>query len=289
MKPAGFQYHRAASVEEAIHLMETLGEDAKFIAGGQSLVPMMNFRLARPTALIDITRIPGLHHVKVEDGCLRIGALTTHQAVERVSDPVVLFRLLGTRARGALDRPSPHPHARHLRRQSRSRGSCRRVVHPRTPSRGGRRRGRALAYAHDLGSQLLRGVPGDRAGVQRDDRRGSLPLVGAPRLVPRTRSPPRRLCSRGCWGEVGSRGRRMPIGPDSPRGSRRHAGSIPRRGGGPDRRTIAHHVFDDAARASVQGLTPVSDVHASSRHRRRLAEVLVCRALDDAVGFGASS
>ena len=59
MKPAPFAYHRAHSVAEAVELLAELGDEAKILAGGLSLVPMMNFRLARPTALVDVSRIAG--------------------------------------------------------------------------------------------------------------------------------------------------------------------------------------------------------------------------------------
>ena len=59
MKPAPFAYHRAHSVGEAVALLAELGDEAKILAGGLSLVPMMNFRLARPSALIDVTRVAG--------------------------------------------------------------------------------------------------------------------------------------------------------------------------------------------------------------------------------------
>ena len=91
MKPAPFAYHRAHSVAEAVALLAELGDEAKILAGGLSLVPMMNFRLARPAALVDVTRIEGLSYLKADpqDG-LRIGALTTHRAVETSRDPDVL-------------------------------------------------------------------------------------------------------------------------------------------------------------------------------------------------------
>ena len=91
MKPAPFTYHRAHSVAEAVALLTELGDEAKILAGGLSLVPMMNFRLARPTALVDVTRIEGLSYLRAEanDG-LRIGALTTHRMVETSRDPAVL-------------------------------------------------------------------------------------------------------------------------------------------------------------------------------------------------------
>ncbi|MHA6625912.1 FAD binding domain-containing protein [Pseudonocardia sichuanensis] len=82
MKPAAFTYHRARTVPGAVGLLAELGDDAKVIAGGQSLVAMMNFRLARPEHLIDIGRIPGLDAITRDSGALRLGALVTHHAVE---------------------------------------------------------------------------------------------------------------------------------------------------------------------------------------------------------------
>ena len=64
MKPAPFAYHRAHSVAEAVALLAELGDEAKILAGGLSLVPMMNFRLARPTALVDVSRIDGLSYLR---------------------------------------------------------------------------------------------------------------------------------------------------------------------------------------------------------------------------------
>ena len=95
MKPAPFAYHRAHSVAEAVALLAELGDEAKILAGGLSLVPMMNFRLARPTALVDVSRIAGLSYLRADPAearraQLRIGALTTHRAVETSRDPAVL-------------------------------------------------------------------------------------------------------------------------------------------------------------------------------------------------------
>ena len=82
MKPAPFAYHRAFDVRGAVDFLAQLGDDAKLIAGGQSLVAMMNFRLARPSALIDLSRVEGLRYLRRDGDALRIGALTTHHAVE---------------------------------------------------------------------------------------------------------------------------------------------------------------------------------------------------------------
>lgn len=83
MKPAPFAYHAPASVEEAVGLLSSLGEEAKLLAGGQSLGPMLNLRLAAPTALIDLNRIEGLDYLRVDEvGGLVLGPLTRHRTLE---------------------------------------------------------------------------------------------------------------------------------------------------------------------------------------------------------------
>lgn len=84
MKPASFDYHRPETLDEALDLLAESGGDAKALAGGQSLVPAMNFRLARPEVLVDLNGIPALAHVHREaDGGLTIGAMTRQRAAER--------------------------------------------------------------------------------------------------------------------------------------------------------------------------------------------------------------
>ncbi|MEO3797362.1 xanthine dehydrogenase family protein subunit M [Nonomuraea sp. B10E15] len=83
MKPPPFAYHRASSLDEALSLAEEAGEDAKFIAGGQSLMPLLALRMSRPSHLVDINRLPGLGGVRIEDGGLRVGALVRHATLER--------------------------------------------------------------------------------------------------------------------------------------------------------------------------------------------------------------
>jgi CO/xanthine dehydrogenase FAD-binding subunit len=80
MKPAPFRYEAPRSVDAALTL---LGEDAKVLAGGQSLVPIMNFRLARPATLVDVNRLDELAYLRKRDGALHIGALTRHATLER--------------------------------------------------------------------------------------------------------------------------------------------------------------------------------------------------------------
>ena len=85
MYPASFEYHAPTSVKEAIGLLGKLGEDAKLLAGGHSLVPMMKFRLAQPKHLIDLRKVPGLSGIKQDGNALVIGAMTTHWEVESSS------------------------------------------------------------------------------------------------------------------------------------------------------------------------------------------------------------
>lgn len=120
MKPAAFTYHRAHSVAGAVELLTELGEDAKIIAGGQSLVAMMNFRLARPEHLVDITHLDGLSGIRRDGDALRVGALTTHRAVEKadlgleyrvVSDAMRWVGHLPIRTRGTVGGSVAHADA----------------------------------------------------------------------------------------------------------------------------------------------------------------------------------
>jgi len=82
MKPAGFAYHAPATLREAVELLQRHGEDAKLLAGGQSLVPMMNLRLAQPSVLIDLNRVDGLAYVRPDgDDRIAVGAMTRHDEV----------------------------------------------------------------------------------------------------------------------------------------------------------------------------------------------------------------
>jgi CO/xanthine dehydrogenase FAD-binding subunit len=91
MKPASFRYVAAQSVEQALALKAEHGDEARFLAGGQSLVPTMNFRLTQPAMLIDINPLKELAGLKNAGDRVRIGALTRYRALER--DPTVLDRL----------------------------------------------------------------------------------------------------------------------------------------------------------------------------------------------------
>ena len=91
MYPAPFEYHRAATVDEALALLSQYGDDGKLIAGGHSLLPVMKLRFAQPAHLIDIRRVPELAGIREENGVLRIGATSTHAAV--AASDVIRYRV----------------------------------------------------------------------------------------------------------------------------------------------------------------------------------------------------
>ena len=121
MYPSRFQYHAVSTIDQALSLLEQLGDEAKLLAGGQSLIPMMKLRFAEPGALVDINRLTGLDRIAEDGGGLRLGALVRHKACEhspllrgrlgvlgdaapQISDPIV--RNLGTVA-GSLAHADP--------------------------------------------------------------------------------------------------------------------------------------------------------------------------------------
>jgi aerobic carbon-monoxide dehydrogenase medium subunit len=98
MYPARFEYHAPGSVEEALEVLERYGDEAKVLAGGQSLIPLMKLRFASPRALVDINRIQGLDTIAEDDGFLSIGALVRHSDCERSEALRGRFGVLGDAA-----------------------------------------------------------------------------------------------------------------------------------------------------------------------------------------------
>lgn len=96
MIPAEFDYTAPETLEDAIKALSDGGEDAKLLAGGHSLLPLMKLRLATPTLLVDLRKVPGLHGIQREDGNWRIGALTPHADLEHTPDLGVVSVVAGT-------------------------------------------------------------------------------------------------------------------------------------------------------------------------------------------------
>lgn len=90
MKPAAFEYHRPRTIDDALALLREVGEDGKILAGGQSLVPLMNFRLAQPAHLIDINFIGGLDDVRSENGQIKLACLARQSRA--LEDPLIRER-----------------------------------------------------------------------------------------------------------------------------------------------------------------------------------------------------
>ena len=94
MKPARFDYHAPTTRDEVLELLGQHGYDAKVLAGGQSLMPMMNLRLARPGVVVDINRVEGLSGIDSERGGMTVGAMTRQRTLERSGEVRTLFPLI---------------------------------------------------------------------------------------------------------------------------------------------------------------------------------------------------
>lgn len=91
MKPPKFAYHAPTSLDEVVQLLSAHAGEARCLAGGQSLVPMLNFRLASPAALVDLRRVPGLAGIRLDGGTVHIGAMTRQRTAE--NDAIVMREL----------------------------------------------------------------------------------------------------------------------------------------------------------------------------------------------------
>ena len=221
MLPAAFEYHRPESLDEALALLSTHGDEGKVLAGGQSLIPLMKLRFAAPGHLIDINRIPGLDGLEEADGQLRIGALTRHATLEH-SD--LLKQRYPVMAAGRADDLRPHrPEPRHDRRVARPRRPRRRLGLG--DARDGRHGRREVGErgARDPDRRVPAGHVHDLPGTRRDRHRDPRPAAG--------REERRRLP------EDGTQGRRLRHGRggrppraverhDRPRRHRAHGGRL---------------------------------------------------------------
>src|SRR5262244_1340689 len=109
MYPAAFEYHSPTSVRDALGLLGRLGDDAKLLAGGHSLIPMMKLRLAQPKHVIDLRKVPGLTGIKEDGGTIVIGAMTTHWQMESSSLLKSKFPILAETAAMIADPAADQP------------------------------------------------------------------------------------------------------------------------------------------------------------------------------------
>jgi CO/xanthine dehydrogenase FAD-binding subunit len=284
MKPAKFDYHAPASVEEALALLQRYGGDAKLLAGGQSLMPLLNFRLSRPAALVDLNRIASLAYVSEHDGQVRLGAMTRQRTIE--FSPVVARRLpllreatrwvghLPIRTRGTIGGSLAHadPSAEYPAVLTALEGE----VVARGP------RGERVVKAADLFQTYLTtslapeeilvevrlGAMPAGAGYALEEfarRHGDFAIVGIAALIVRDG----RRCTRARLATAGT-------GPVPVR--LRAAEEILERDG------LDDAAIDAAARRASELVSPDSDIHASADYRRHLTGVLTGRAIRRALG-----
>src|ERR1700745_742770 len=102
MYPRPFHYHRAGSLPEATNMLSQLGDDAKLLAGGQSLIPLMKLGFATPSNLVVLNFVPGTSYINEQNGAVRFGALTRHSEIEN-SSISVRFPILHDCAAGIAD------------------------------------------------------------------------------------------------------------------------------------------------------------------------------------------
>ncbi len=285
MKPPPFDYYPAESVEQALELLARFGYDAKPLAGGQSLVPAMNFRLAQPAVLVDLNPIADLAYIRPTENGLRIGAMTRQRAVERSS-------LVAERA-PLLHETMPH------------------IAHPQIRNRG--TFGGSLAHA-DPAAELPAVAVALDARLRLQSPRGErwipaadffvglfttalepdelLVEVEIPALPPRTGWSFQEVARRhGDFALVGVAAT-VTLSPGGPiQRARLVFLSV---GEGPvearqAQETLAGQSPDPevlraaAETAAERDIEPVGDIHASADFRRHLAKVLARRALEQAV------
>ena len=278
MIPAPFEYEVAESAEHAIELLGSK-EDAKLIAGGHSLLPLMKFRLARPATLVDIGRLSDLAGVRDGGDHLAIGALTRHHDLEhdalvQEQCPILAYAAgVGRRPAGAT--PG------HDRRLAGPLRSGRRLADGRADAGRGDRAAWARRRARDAGRGVLprllrddvRAGRAGRRGARAENRRSGLVVCQVP-------PPCTRLGDRGR--RRGRRGQRLDrASPDRPHQHGSDAGA-----GSAAEQALAGAAQDGIAAAAAkadEGTNPPGDTWASSDFRRHLARVLTARAVEEAL------
>jgi carbon-monoxide dehydrogenase medium subunit len=283
MKPPPFEYEAPTTIEEVVALLQQHDGEAKILAGGQSLMPLLNMRFARPTALIDLGRLTDLDYIREENDTLAIGAMTTKRAIER-------SELVKNR--------QPLLHA-----------STSWIAHPQIRNRG--TVGGSMAQADPaaeypavalaLDAEFVIVGPNGRRSVAASDFFVSylttalaedevLCEIRVPVLPERTGWPIQEVARRhgdfamvGAVATLGLSGGRC----ESARVVLFGVGSTPQRATAVEQALIgqaaSEALFASAAEKAAEGLEDtITDVHASAEYRRHLAQVLTRRALAEA-------
>lgn len=271
MIPAAFDYQRASSVDEALSLLSSEGEDAKLLAGGHSLLPLMKLRLAAPSVLIDIGRLRDLSFVREDGDRVVIGALTRHRDIE-INDTVRAHLPLLSRVAGQVGDP-----------QVRHRGTI----------------GGSIAHgdpASDLPAACLAlgasftavGPKGERQIAATEFFEGFLETALSPEEILTEITIPKATGAGWSFQKFQRRAQDWAIvGVAAVRGDRTgialvNMGQVPLRASAVED-ALAGGADDAAAAAhAADGLDPPADLNASPEYRRHLVQVLVRRALEEA-------
>ena len=284
MKPPKFDYHAPTTVEQALELLGRYGGNAKVLAGGQSLMPLLNFRLSRPAALVDLNRIPSLAYVRVQDGQVRLGAMTRQRTIE--FSPVVRERvpLLGEATRWVGHLPI------------RTRGTIGGSIAHADPA------AEYPAVLTALGGEVVaRGPKGERVVKAKDLFQTYLTTSLTPdEIVVEVRMPAMPAGAGYALEEFARRhgdfaivGIAAVVVKD---GARCAFARLATAGAGPvpvrlraaeeilERDGFTDAVIEAASRRVSELVSPDSDIHASADYRRHLAGVLTKRALKRALG-----
>jgi len=278
MIPAPFEYAAPETLEEAIAALASGGGDAKLLAGGHSLVPLMKLRLATPTLLVDLRRVPGLRGIERNDGTLRIGAMTRHADLQERGELGLIARAAGSIADqqvrnrgtigGSLAHGDPASDLPAVLLATDGQVTARGAGGERTIAAAELFRGyltTALADDEVLTAVTLPALDGWGAGYQKFNRRGEdWAMVGVCALVKRAADS---SCEdvRIALTNMGS----TPV--------RARAAEDALRGGPFDAAAIAA-----ASELAAESTQPPSDLNATADYKRHLARVLCGRALTEA-------
>jgi 2-furoyl-CoA dehydrogenase FAD binding subunit len=270
MKPKGFDYLKVATSREAVEALSEGGEDARIIAGGMSLVPMLNFRLAEPAILIDISRSEPMNYIKIDGGAVEIGAATRQAQLEqwdRLADQLPLLK-------AAL------PFIGHY--QTRARGTvCGSLAHADPSSE------LPLCLATLGGEVVLRSRGGDRVLAADEFQTGMLSVAKRPdEMVAAARYPVKKPGEGYAFTEMAQRRGDFAIvalaAVASAGGIRLGVGGVADKPAVRDWDMLEGAALDDALNEFAWDLGGYDDIHATARYRRELVRRLGRRVIEEA-------